>query len=272
MQFHMQGGIGNQLFQLSYILDFKGNQPLDICLHRAQIHPSILDLGLDESYALACHGITISNSCPKKEKLIDLILVGLSNRIRFTSLRSITKKVLNTNLGDDQFTYLRKRTWGFFQNRTVNDTSIEKVRSLFNFSAPKNPLEVVVHFRGQDFLGNNFGVLGQEYYRRAAEVISSRVGQVPEARVVCLSKDLELAREVLSDIFGRVTFTNQSAADDFADLMNAKYLVLSNSTLAFWAASMSQHYSLVVVPNPSFIAHPSLHYPENWITCEPSFL
>jgi len=268
----MQGGIGNQLFQLSYILDFKCNQPLEICLHRAQAHPSILDLGFDESKALKRHGITFAIDCPKREKLVDLILVGLGNRVRSTRLRAITKKVLNTNLGDDEFTDLRKRTWGYFQSRNVNPTSIEKVRSLFKFADPKNSFEVVVHFRGQDFLGNNFGVLGQDYYRRAAEVLSTRAGEVSGARVVCLSKDLKLARGVLSDIFGPLTYANQGAAEDFADLMSAKYLVLSNSTLAFWAASLNQHCSLVVAPNPSFIAHPSLQSPDNWITCTSSFL
>lgn len=272
MYFHMQGGIGNQLFQLSYILGYKGDEPLNICLHRGQIHPSVLDLGLDENKALEQYRIAFTSQCPWKEKLFDFSLVALANRVKTKSHRRIIKNIFNTNLGDDEFTSLRRRSWGYFQSQPLGHASVEKVRSLFKFTEPSDSLEVVVHFRGQDFFGNNFGVLGREYFRRAAEILATRISEVTAARVICLARDVELASKVLDGLFGSLTFRDQPVTEDYSDLMNAKYLILSNSTLAFWAASMNQHCSLVLAPNPTYSNHPNLAYPENWTLCESFFL
>lgn len=119
--------------------------------------------------------------------------------------------------------------------------------------AGRSPLEgqayAAVHVRRGDYVSHpeysrSFGVCSEEYYLRALERLRS-------PRLVIVTDDPvwgeDFARRARPG--GGVEVVSESLASDFATLVGAQELVMSNSTFSWWAARASQA-SQVIAPRP----------------------
>jgi hypothetical protein len=118
---------------------------------------------------------------------------------------------------------------------------------------------VVVNVRRGDYFEPSFAsryAFDQEAYLRVALDRAARVGG-PARRIHVVSDDIAWCRTTLGWLGddAEVTFAldEPTPADDFATLISARRLILTNSTFGYWAAHLSNglhgdNYQDVVVP------------------------
>ncbi len=133
--------------------------------------------------------------------------------------------------------------------------------SLNEISLAKN---VVVHVRGGDFLStqNSNLNLNRVYYEKALESLNLS----ENAKIFVFTDDFNHAELLLRGI-PNLVFVNQKglrASQVLLFMSRAKNLIISNSTLSYWAGIASN--SRVVAPNRWLIDTPEVIdlYPSNW--------
>lgn len=118
---------------------------------------------------------------------------------------------------------------------------------------PKNPLEslsnyAALHIRGGDYfeLGDSFGVLSEEYYRRGLEILPDGLP------VVVLTNDVAHANQVISglDISPQLVFgpSELSPLQSLAVLSNASAVIAANSSFSWWGAELSLTNQIKIAP------------------------
>jgi hypothetical protein len=277
-----QGGLGNQLFQLAAGLDAaEGDQSrlvLDFTLLSTSgtvRSPEVLDL-LNQNNFRAIH-------LQRKLYIFPLrILRSLLLRIKYFRnlaglLGIITDgKVSDTSLLDrGRCRSGRAILLGYFQS----SNSAEKLR---NIMAEVLKLELLtdagdcsvdylfIHMRRGDYLKYRdiYGVISENDLIRIGNIAAQGLSL---ERVYLASEDREAANRVQGslEIENGVSelVSSQAKGVDLLKLMvNAKALVLANSSLSWWGAFLNQKNSVVYYPNPWF---QSLDFPdfilESWV-------
>lgn len=268
---HLSGGLGNQMFQLCRTADYVGKSRVKVCTHRASTTENILDFGVDESF-LTSQGVMIIKKCGWVERIIDLILVSLAFRVRSPKIRNPIKKLLRTNLGEDEG-FGSLRTWGYFQNKPPTRAQIEFIKNSLALDKSGNSrFKAGAHFRGGDFNNGTFGVLDRDYYARSFRAIRKAKETSDALTVICSSKDLLAAKSALGDLSRELDYVSHTNARlDFEMLRSFNAVICSNSTFCYWAAATSALSPIVFVPSPSFLNHPDLPYPDEWIRIKSKF-
>jgi len=122
---------------------------------------------------------------------------------------------------------------------------------------PEN--QCVIHVRGGDFLHAKDVFVGQRYYSDAVEKM--RLFH-EDMKFVCVTDDLAAARKVIPSEIAIVGSAQSAASDrlkashhqggpiaeDFLRLMNARYLIIPNSSFSWWAAYLNQQKVRVIAP------------------------
>lgn len=143
---------------------------------------------------------------------------------------------------------------GYFQSFQRFATVEAKVRRAFSLQSNRllrhtPDLEAAVHVRRGDYAefisqtsGGKPATLPISYYINAADRLPS--GASPLGIV---TEDEAQIGDGEFDFLGPHSVISDSAISDFATLMKAKYLVISNSTFAWWAAFLGRS-KLVIAP------------------------
>ena len=142
------------------------------------------------------------------------------------------------------------------------------------FVSAKSELEdlkpIVIHVRRGDYLlqGDDWGVLGLDYYRQALETL----GAGPATPVWVFSDDLEGARELLEGkVEGQLKWVEpdqeSNAAESMVLMSCAEKIVIANSTYSWWAASLGRPKKTVIAPETWFRSKPTpdLLLPPEWL-------
>src|SRR5262249_39041231 len=117
---------------------------------------------------------------------------------------------------------------------------------------------VGLHVRRGDYLlpeGAHMHIIGMDYYRRAAELISERV---LNPHFFVFSDDIQWCARTL-DIRYPHTFVVQDqpserwTAADFRLMTLCKHFVIANSTFSWWAAWLGSHQDKIVVAPSEWI-------------------
>ena len=122
-----------------------------------------------------------------------------------------------------------------------------------------NDNSCVIHVRGGDFKSLNLTSLGFEYYRNAIAFLRSNYGIT---HFVAITDDTDFAKAILPDYvdisqLARVVKRDRRQArhhighdveGDFLTLMQAKYLIISNSSFSWWAAFLNTRRQVVLAP------------------------
>lgn len=263
-----QGGLGNQLFQLVAGLDAaEGDQSrlvLDFTLlnHSGTARsPEVLEL-LNQDEFRAIH-------LQRKSYILPLrILRSLSLRIKYVRIAAswfgfITEgKVPDSTLIDQ----IRNcsgsaKLLGYFQFSDSAEKLEKKISELLKLEMLTNSVNrkveyLFIHMRRGDYLKyrNTYGVISEndviEIGNKAAKAMSiTKVYLASEdsEAAIRVQGNLELAHD-LSELV-----SSQAKGIEILQLMvNAKALVLANSSLSWWGAFLNQKNPLVYYPNPWF--------------------
>ncbi|MBC6611643.1 alpha-1,2-fucosyltransferase [Hymenobacter sp. BT507] len=122
---------------------------------------------------------------------------------------------------------------------------VDKYASLF-----KNKKVLAIHYRigdyavwGGELLGGSNMVLPDSYYENALKLIPD----YENYKVVLVTDDAKSAQAKLPFIKDKLVVSDQEILD-FQVLMNADKLIISNSTFAWWAASLNKKNAEVFAP------------------------
>ena len=125
----------------------------------------------------------------------------------------------------------------FTMNPKLSDVDVSYLQSLMDGEG------IAVHVRGGDFLkaSTQFNLCGVDYYKKGLE-------QLPELPLYVFTDDIEYAKSIFNDkvVRGFISHSSDQSVVDMYMLSKAKYLLLSNSTFAFWGAYLNKNAKAVV--------------------------
>lgn len=230
----LDGGLGNNLFQLRYAWGLKSEHPSkDVLLLALRQMPmaekNFIKNAADELDVIFTDDVSVAN------KIINSIAHFkrmLSEKKLFTHKRNkfaITK-----------FRNCRVHC-GYWQSVPLiptNENRFDDVLSkLLEDGSRATP---ILHIRGGDYHTTRnaaiYNNLGAEYYLKALEEIK-RTNSTQDYKVV--SNDPSYVRHLLSASMADFTFIQGGGAlEDFAEISRHKIIVCSNSTFCWWAARL----------------------------------
>ena len=301
----LAGGLGNQLFQIAagiYITNQKEIE-LDSSFFNPRLNrkgePEILDLIFDNIY--------LELSKPKRSrisrKLANIVLghpTKEKNLIRFLNYKT-SKKLLeylesNINGSLTQIItegYKSKKSEnekydkafcqflqiGYFQSagyvtpvrQMLLDFEIKNFDpklwlSLNKINKEKN---LIIHIRRGDYLQEpKFGLVGENYYKRAIEL---QLNRFEYEAILIFSDDLVEAKKIIGTNYPIQTFyvddTNLSSGA-ILKLMSLGYgYIIANSSFSWWSAMLSKRgFDRVIAPIPWFkkVSYSHDILPDNW--------
>lgn len=303
----LQGGLGNQLFQLSALLSLgcESNQ-----LECAWGNPRRTS-GVEDIFYYNLEGIATR---VETKQFRNFLVRGFNFILRFflepspkiikSTVRWLWEKVVNiillqnfnfqasNGLGFFQIQKSRNQKFllhGYFQSYKYFESS--KVRSIMqNLNLKTRPifleeyellaaaeLPLVVHVRRGDYKSeSNFGLLGKGYYEAA---ISKIWDPKFYKRIWLFSDEPESALQVIPGSLrdkARVIPDLDSIPGSTLELMRLGYgYVIANSSFSWWGASLSRNSEVqVVAPSKWFkgMADPTDLIPKDWLRIDSNFL
>ncbi|XNS90237.1 alpha-1,2-fucosyltransferase [Vibrio cyclitrophicus] len=233
------GGLGNQLFQLSYALYLRGNQSL----------PIYLDTSAMGNYETP-RELTIN-------KIVDLDVLNvhlyqgrsLINKFRMVRLFSLSMFgvfFINDSSVREQPVRLRKAFLdGYFIKSVSQDifiSGVERIRealkpNLMTFPPNCRSDVCVLHIRGGDFLNDKkYNICDETYYSLMVEKVKKCKGI---SNFIILSEDVEYASKLAKGMGINAEVCSGTLEEDFEMLFHSKHVIGSNSTFCFWARALS---------------------------------
>lgn len=273
----LQGGLGNQLFQLAAAnyVSKKNDLRVKVNLSKLQTGPAKRTFSIPEVILkILCPEVTITKS------FIPLFL----NRIYWRVTSSIpthffSHEFRQIGLGydcalDSNFNFHRLN--GYFQTYKYVDSlnwrsfleenvvPILEIEILLNRMKTANP--VVLHIRGGDYLTDKSGIgnLSENYFRQCLSEIAGK-----DDEIWIFTDDRNHATKLLSNLSYNFIFIDQeNLLSPFSALFlmsKAKRIIISNSTFSWWAAYFSSN-SQIYGPTKWFqkLSDPAYLIPGSW--------
>jgi hypothetical protein len=206
-------------------------------------------------------------------------LVLLKERTPYSVDKSLDAALLR--LSEDNALCLQ----GYWQCPAYFADAEETIRREFSFKAAPSPANsatlaaitaacsVALHIRRGDYLQvKNQPVLSRDYYRRAVEVLTCRVGTF---RIFVFSDDIDWARTHLR-LPCEMTFvagnTKDTAHEDLRLMAACKHYIIANSSFSWWGAWLDPRRDKVVVSPKYWGCTLDSYFPElippGWIWVE----
>ena len=289
---YLAGGLGNQLFQIAFILSLKKvsllrlHQPSpDIC--------ELIDFGLLESWVLENPGVSIQ--LIQADSLIKRLArnqgLRLSSRkfnsevYRHSIVRSIRFKLVNfildrksnlvipNGIGQDKALEFRTKQQkisliGYFQSFVYAESLLPDLKRALDFkfrdnyaksdylSILRRSTSLSIHLRLGDYLerkNKGFGVVSQDYILSSIRHLSM-IKKFDDT--VLFSNDTESAVRLLSHTSSQnltVIPSETSTLESMFLMSKSSSLVISNSTFSWWAAFLPvESDKIVIAPSPWF--------------------
>lgn len=229
----IQGGLGNQLFQIAAGLSLSQELGTDYFVFNGQHHLPLQGTNI-EAY---------KNTILKNIKFIDRpnINFNIYNESSFSY----------SPLPKMDFMYLI----GYFQSEKYFENNKKLIKSIFHvekFDVPKN--SVSIHIRKGDYLNfpNKHPTQSFEYYRRALESIGS------------YSKLYIFSDSPLDEKFSFPNSQFVSSTSDYLDfclMSSCSHNIICNSTFSWWAAYLNDNENKKVVAPKNWFGPEG---PSNW--------
>jgi hypothetical protein len=297
----LTGGLGNQLFQLAFVLSQSGSgqvtieQNLGLPRQNASGNPEILSFQLPVSLkVLRKRRISTFNrrvvnfamrtaiSVNRRPNIFILkpVLV-IASAITSIHLMQPRKIISPTDIGYSPITKSRfpKLFVGYFQSFRWADevkdsllglkllTESEELKEYIQFARIEKPL--AVHVRLGDYVDiESFGIPSLLYYESA---INEQFSKHNFEKIWLFSNDPRNAINFIPEkyrdrtrIIGEI---GNSSAETLELMRHAKAYVIGNSTFSWWGAYLSySEKPYVIAPNPWFKGEPSPNelIPQNW--------
>lgn len=260
----LAGGLGNQLFQICSALRYCNNQHNQIRLYLAQLG----SYDVPRTYEL--------------EKLLTLKFencIGLPAKILWSRLPRLLA-VNGLFINDNNYTIKSKKLLlnnifmdGYFQFEQTWETFFYSYqylkRNLSPFFKSKQKAGLVVHARGGDFLKdlNSHDHL-IDFYQNVLKL--KKISKFSNGYLCC--SDPNYAKNILEYFENngiKLTyqpFNDTNWEEDFVRLLNAKFIIGSRSTFAWWASLFGE--TECVFPSDFKIGQPrKLYHPWEFQSC-----
>ena len=288
---HFSGGLGNQLFQLTY-LKFQEARGLKVNGEYGTLPVRKNSFGHPWIEEICVPKISLKKTRLHR-KLIFRVFIFIMHRKQYFYLRttrltkgfalsrgifSKTKTKIITEIGfnpeihyphsGDLFGYFQSNHWADLIV-SQNFVKIPKLPSeLYSRALIENPL--IVHVRIGDYSENpEMGILGVDYYHTG---ISEFLNSCPNASIWLFSDTPESALSRIPIEFHKIVHFMDSPNDSPLETLEKMRLgagyVLANSTLSWWAAYLAYNSSApVFAPSPWFkeLVEPKNLFPSNWV-------
>jgi len=263
-----QGGLGNQLFQLAAGLDVAEGNPSRLVLDFTLLNqsgtvrsPEVLEL-LNQTEFRAIH-------LQRKIYILPLrILRKLSLRINFIRIIASWFGIITEGKVSDSALLARRHNrsgsamlLGYFQSSDSAGklgqriTDVLKMEMLVD-SGKLNFDYLFIHMRRGDYLKlrHSYGVISENDLKEIGNRVAKELSIV---KVYLASEDCEAATRVQGNLelakgYSELVSCQASGLELLQLMVNAKALVLANSSLSWWGAFLNQKDSVVYYPNPWF--------------------
>lgn len=255
-------GLGNQLFQLAYAhhLGSLTGKTVGIIGEASAFHVS-RPFQLD-SILKNCKKVSLISG-PQATRLrivADRVKIASRKNLWLGRVYSLFYKViLETKEYGSKNSLKPGIHVGYFQNQIFTSNSdclFDDIRTGLGLTDELTD-RLAIHIRGGDFrnLKSMFGLLDSSYYSRALESILATGAILNEMHVV--TDDVELALEVTKPLKLKIKIYGPEelgTLESFRFLASSKFLIVGNSTFAWWAARLAiESGGLAWKPNPWFL-------------------
>ena len=259
----LKGGLGNQLFQFSY-LHYFNRTPVDT-INFVSDESARLDrpYELAELVDICSHGDSAAGYklgiSPGNWSGLKYLLTRLFHRV-FGSLNKSKMELHERtpyNFAKPRFADFDDGTEiiiGYFQNwkypEVIWDQLFPEIQSILSLIESRNPIlssmksMTVLHIRGGDFISESetVGVLDQNYYLRALDRLG--VDKRDLSDILVLSDDLAHAKKILM-LMGMPTLrlidpAQMNGWEALFVMANSKNLICANSTLSWWGGFIAE--------------------------------
>lgn len=245
----LQGGLGNQLFQIS----------LNIFLKRIGINSRINPL------LLATYARRVTKRSFETRSILDSSDISyLDASLHFFLSRVVNNKIIfrekfafNFDKKKLQEISEKKLIFGYFQSLRLVEAIYEKIRPQFQrkleFTNPSSNL--AIHVRAGDYLNDInkrvHGVLSLNYYESAIEKAFEENKKL--SGIVIVSDDDQYSKKLhcKSKFFTKMEFFKTANSwDDLNLLLRNQHLIIANSSFSWWAGYLAtkEFNSGVIMP------------------------
>lgn len=258
MHLLVNGGLGNQLFQLAYANYYAQVRHEKVILVPQNVYESnrefLLNIFLENFPDLEIGRIPIGWSIPNN------IIRRFPNSVtKLKTIHSINPFFEHPSAYSVDNLTNKPVQFGYFQNKDLLERSNRNLASVFfealdrNYPDSSLKGKFILHIRGGDLLryGSSMGVLDADFYSRAIEKLDIEYSQC-----IVLTDDLKHAKSI-SERIGITTIIGPKDLDvleSFALMAFSRKLVCANSTFSWWAGVISRNQGgTVYYPKPWFL-------------------
>lgn len=258
------GGLGNQLFQLSFAIYLSKLSNKKILLDINEFKYVNHHSGFQLSRLFKINFPVLNFFEHVKYKFLKLFF--LKNNVYLKQNEKSANKIpsINKILKSEYFD-------GYWQNLTmVNSILEELVFSLKPSDSVKTEILdhfVAIHVRRGDYLLNEdmyLNICDKDYYKKAVNYFKDNL---EDPKFFIFSDDIEWCKSNFSFIKNHMFVDyNKSAFEDFILMMKFKNKIISNSTFSWWAAMLNSQSKNVIAPKVwnNYIDYNDF-FPESWI-------
>lgn len=276
----LQGGLGNQMFQYAAARNIFTKQPvfldLSFLLNNTISKPGFTTRGFE---------LDIFNKL-KAKKLNPLVTTLLNAKgLIARSIKKIVLPKLITVTDSNSLNPNASSVYldGYFQNENHFAGSRGSLLQEFTFPALtgnslmwkqkilQTTTPVSIHVRRQDYLNpgviEHHGVLPVDYYKRACELIQSKVD---DAEYFIFSDDKQWCDTAFTFLGDRCHLVDNEGPHwtDMALMSQCKHHIIANSSFSWWGAWLNQYHTKTVIAPKQWFASAGNHniIPEDWIS------
>ncbi len=262
--FNAKGGLGNQLFVAAAALSLSKNLNCKVYISMINIDHAHQKTGSDirrlnfrrslfvSSHPLLSFLVRILNTSQERAPIkgfFDRFMINFEDQLdQQTNVHELIK--IRTKYPNNKIIMVE----GFFQDFSyANDIKLSQDQIIddLKIDGDKNFNYCAVHVRLGDMLRykSSLGVLSEDYYKRAIELVKSNL----ELEMQLISDDFKSALLMLPKLELNIdneiaTKERQDSLLGFFRILGAKGVVVSNSTYSYWAAFLSKKAKIVVAP------------------------
>jgi hypothetical protein len=280
-----QGGLGNQLYQLSLALYLRkqgykialdvSNYTSNKSYHEGLSIEKLINLSEFQLIRSSSNSRIINQTkafLPLKLKKLLLKLKHLIQKViyKVTNIEATIwdeELFQNANINIYDFKFSSNKNYvlkGYWQDEKIVNLVLDELKSLILstpslkkkhlslFNLIKDDNSVLIHFRGGDFIDKNnhkkFDILSQEYYKKSISYFQARI-ENPKFFIYYddekQMKRLLINRPDNAIILGRLS---NDSVYDFYIQMNHRNFICSNSTFSWWTAKLSPNRDIALIP------------------------
>ena len=283
----MQGGLGNQLYMLSYAFYLKkqGFENVRMITFYQKTKGNTKDKNKRNLLT------ELPEKLDLKLSYIPKYLFAVLKRLQWLPLyKSLWSKIINIDIEPLKewavyrpvinHTAIFKYHIGFYQAyQYITNEFKEQIRKVTQELVPNNSSYVVskndiaIHIRRGDFFTNGneniYSRIEVSYYLKALALLSNKI---KIEKVYIFSDDFKAIQEDIQKInklYEVILIEGQSVLEDFAILQQFSNFVIGNSTFAWWTAILAKPDNVVVPKKPWKIEMKGMSpYPKEWIQLE----